>query len=126
MYMYTINEYFILYFLYSLSTIVVFYLVSVFLFPREPEDIIKLEKYFTGNTTWIYLLFTLLFISLIMNSQIYKEHDLFHFQNYVRAFAGFLTLLVAVNKKKLFRHIVLGICWIIFIAYILKVEYYVF
>lgn len=117
----------ILYFFYSLFIILIFYFITVFLFPRDLNiNKVNIESYFKKNIRWVFSLYSLLFVTMIFNSYIYHEHGLFVFQNYLRAAACILTLTVVVYNSSRLRHAILAFCWILYIGYILKVEFALF
>jgi len=80
------------YFYLSLIYPVVFYFISLYLFPRETNNY---SKYFTDNRKFIYGLFAFLLLSNALIAKIFVQSDLVPYENYFRI-AGALWFLISI------------------------------
>ncbi|MGK7392647.1 MAG: hypothetical protein ACNS60_19995 [Candidatus Cyclobacteriaceae bacterium M2_1C_046] len=97
----------IFYFFYSLLPIVLFYFISVVLFPEtKKEGDMEMKSHFYNNTRWLFGLFSIYFILAIVNSFVYPDIGNVLVQNLIRLFGVLLALAAAYFHKSIVLHVI--------------------
>lgn len=93
------------YFFYSLAPPLLFYLLSVLLFPAiDRNQLIDFKEYLRDNKRWIFGILALYFLVSISSGMVYQENDLIDKQNIFRG-VGFLLCTTAALVKNRALHI---------------------
>lgn len=96
-----------LYFLFSLVPLLIYYLISIVLFPSNKEfHGIDLEQYFVKNARVLMILHAIYFLFTIAASFVYQDKGNIFTQNIVRGFAMLLSLSAAYWFNKKILHII--------------------
>lgn len=99
--------YSIYYFLFSLVPILIFYLVSVILFPSADDKSIDLKAFFYQNTKWFFALLTIYYLFTIVSSWVYPDIGDVFTQNLIRGFGVIMALLSAYFNQSKVLHIIM-------------------
>jgi hypothetical protein len=108
------------YFLLSLSTPIVFYVLATVMFPvLKNGGNLDLRDYFRTNERIIYFLFALIFLTNSMVAIAMEEHTIFNFENIFRVMAIVLASVNFLSQKIWVHRMVLGFGWLLLILHIM-------
>ncbi len=111
-----------LYFLFSLVPLLLYYLISITLFPSSKTKAVDLESYFISNARPLMILHVVYFSFTIVASFVYKDSGNILIQNSVRSIAVLLSLAGAYwYDKKIMHYIFLAIGFGGLIEFILSI-----
>lgn len=107
------------YFIFSLVSPLIFYLISVFLFPKLEDDKINdFERYYYKNVNPLFSLFSMLMLTYFINNIWVKEQSIFSIDN-IFCITGFAFSFTYMAIKKPWFHIMgYTMGTIIFLGYV--------